>query len=62
MADKKLNLNINLCEIRYLGVPDVIDSVLDWGIWNNVSNRLDEIQYVEVIAAADRKIRDVKIP
>ena len=25
MADQKLNLNINLGEIRYFGVPDIID-------------------------------------
>ena len=25
MADQKLNFNINLGEIRYLGVPDITD-------------------------------------
>ena len=45
MTDQKLNLNINLCEIRYLGVPDIIDYKLvhDSEIQNNGYNRLDEI-------------------
>ena len=29
MADQKLNLNINLGEIRYLQVPDITDYKLD---------------------------------
>ena len=30
MADQQLNLNINLGEIRYLGVPDVTDYRLEF--------------------------------
>ena len=30
MADRKLNLCINLGEIRYLGVPDITDYKLDF--------------------------------
>ena len=29
MADQKLNLNINLGETRYLGVPDITDYKLE---------------------------------
>ena len=45
MTDKKLNSNINLREIRYLEVPDIIDYKLvhDSEIQNDRSNRLDEI-------------------
>ena len=45
MTDQKLNLNMNSGEIRYLGVPDIIDYklVLYSEIQNNGSNRLDEI-------------------
>ena len=32
MADQKLNLNINLGEIRYLEVPDIIDYKLDYDL------------------------------
>ena len=30
MADQKLNLNINLCEIQYMGVPDITDYELEF--------------------------------
>ena len=30
MTDKKLNLNINLGEIRYLGVSDITDYKLEF--------------------------------
>ena len=45
MTDKKLNLNINLGEIRYLEVPDIINYKLfhDSEIQNDGSNRLHEI-------------------
>ena len=45
MTDKKLNSNINLREIRYLEVPEIIDYKLvhDSEIQNDGSNRLDEI-------------------
>ena len=65
MTDQTLNLNINLGEIRYLEVPDIIDYKLvhDSEIQNDGSNRLDEIhQYTEIFAVADRKTRHVKIP
>ena len=65
MTDWKLNLNIKLGEIRYLGVPDIIDYKLvqDSEIKNNGSNKLDEIhQYTEVFAVADRETRHVTIP
>ena len=65
MTDQKLNLNINLGEIRYSEVTDIIDYkwVHDSEIQNDGSNRLDEIhQYTEVFAVADRKTRHVKIP
>ena len=65
MTDQKLNLNINLGEIRYLEVSDIIDYKLvhDSEIQNDGSNRLDEIhQYTEVFAVADLKTRHVKIP
>ena len=61
---KKKNFNINLDEICYLEVPDIIDYkwVHDSEIQNDGSNRLDEIhQYTEVFAVADRKTRHVKI-
>ena len=40
-TDEKLNLNIKLGEIRYLGVPDIIDYKLvhESEIQNNGSNR-----------------------
>ena len=65
MTDWKLNLNIKLGEIRYLGDPDIIDYKLvqDSEIKNNGSNKLDEIhQYTEVFAVADRETRHVTIP
>ena len=65
MIDEKLNLNIKLSEIRYLGFSDIIDDKLvqDSEIQNNGSNRLDEIhQYTEVFAIADRETRYVTIP
>ena len=45
MTDQKLNLNMNLGEIRYLGVPDIINYKLvhDLEIQNNRSNRLDKV-------------------
>ena len=54
-----------LGEIRYLGVPDIVNYKLvhDSEIRNNGSNRLDEIYYyTEIFAVADRKTRHVKIP
>ena len=60
-----MNLNIKLGEIRYLGIPDIIDYKLvqDSEIQNNGSNRLDEIhQYTKVFAVADRETRHVTIP
>ena len=65
MTDQKLNLDINLGEIRQLEVPEIIDYKLahDSEAQNEGSNRLDEIyQYIEVFAVADRKTRHVKIP
>ena len=56
---------MKLGEIRYLGVPDIIDYKLvqDSEIQNNGSNILDEIhQYTEVVAVADRETRYVTIP
>ena len=43
MADRKLNSNMNLGEIWYLGVPDITDykSVHDVEIQNNGSNMAD---------------------
>ena len=45
MTDQNLNLNINLGEIRYLEVPDIIDYKLVYHseIPNDGSNRLHEI-------------------
>ena len=45
MTDQKLNLNMNLGEIRYLDVPDIIDYkwVHDSEIQSDGSNRLYEI-------------------
>ena len=60
-----MDLNIKLGEIRYLGVPDIIDYklVYDLEIQNNGSKTLDEIhQYTEVFAVADRETRHVTIP
>ena len=60
MTDQKLNLNINLGEIWYLEIPDIINYKLvdDSETQNDGSNRLDEIhQYTEVVAVADGKIR-----
>ena len=65
MIDWKLNLNIKLGKIPYLGVPDIIDYKLfqDLEIQNNGSNRLNEIhQYTEIFAVADRETRHVTIP
>ena len=62
MTDQKLNSNINLGEIRYLEVPDIIDYkwVHDSEIQNDRSNRLDEIhQCTEVFTVADRKTIDM---
>ena len=62
MTDRKLNLNINLDEIRYLEVPDIIDYkwVHNSEIQNDGSNRLDKIhQCTVVFAVADRKIIDM---
>ena len=58
MTDQKLNLNINLGEIRHLEVPDIINYKLDHDseTQNDGSNRLDEIRYyTEVVAVADGK-------
>ena len=43
IADQKLNLNINLGEIRYLGVPDITDYKLEHNskIQHNGSNMVD---------------------
>ena len=63
MTDQKLNLNINLGEIQYLKVLDIIDYkwVHDSEIQNHESNRLDEIhQCTEVFAVADRKTIDMQ--
>ena len=60
MTDQKLNLG----EIRYLEVTDIIEYKLfhDSGIQNDGSIRLDEFhQYTEVFAVADRTMRHVKI-
>ena len=65
MTDWKLNSNIKLGEIRYLGVPDIIDYELvhDSEIQNKRSDRSDEIhQYTEVFVVADRETRHVTIP
>ena len=68
MTDQKLNLNINLREIRYLWVPDFTDYKLEFKtdpIWRSELikiNRLDELQYTEAFAVADAKIRDGEIP
>ena len=65
MTDQKLNLNINLGEIRYLEITDIIGYKLvhDSEIQNDGSNRLEEIHHCrEIFAVADRKIRHVKIP
>ena len=58
MADQKLNFNINLDEIRYLGVPEITDYKFITEIQNNGSNMVDwnnknkldsdEIHYTEV--------------
>ena len=38
MADQKLNLNINLGDIRYVGVPNITDYKLEF---KNNKNRVD---------------------
>ena len=65
MADQKLNLNVNLGEIQYLGIPDITDYKLELitkkfitmvPIWRTQIIKkidLDEIQYTEVFAVAD---------
>ena len=60
MTDYKLNLNIKLGEIRYLGVPKIIDYELaqDSEIQNNGSNTLDKIH----LAVVDHETRHVTIP
>ena len=76
MADQKLNLNINLGEIQYMGlVPDITDDYkLEFitqkfqttdPIWRTkiiLKKYMDEIQYTEVFAVADAKTRNAKIP
>ena len=60
MTGQKLNLNINLGQIRYLKVPDIINYTLvdNSETQKNGSNKLDEIQqYTEVVAVADGKSR-----
>ena len=60
MTDQKLNLNINLGQIRYLKVPDIINYTLvdNSETQKNGSSKLDEIQqYTEVVAVADGKSR-----
>ena len=62
MIDQKLNLNINLREIRYLEDSDIFYSkwVHDSEILNDGSNKLDKIyQCTEVFAIADRKTIDM---
>ena len=56
MTDQKLNLNMNLGEIRYLGVPDIINYKLvhDSEIQNNRSNRLDKVYRKLVVS--DREL------
>ena len=66
------NLNINLDEIRYLGVTDITDYKLEFitekfktmdPIWRTeiIKIVLDEIQYTEVFAVADAKTREIMI-
>ena len=68
MAHQKLNLNINLDEIQYIGlVPDITDYKLEFitqkfqttdPIWRTKiikKNYLDEIQYTDVVAVAYAK-------
>ena len=64
MTDQKSNLNINLGEVRYLEVPNIIDYKLvhDLKIQNDGSNRLNEIHQCTVFTIADRKTRHIKIP
>ena len=56
MTNQKLNLNMNLGEIRYLGVPEIINYKLihDSEIQNNRSNRLNEIDRKLVVT--DREL------
>ena len=63
MTDQKINLNMNLGEIQYLKVLEIIDYkwVHDSQIQNDGSNRLDKIhQCTKVFAVADRKTIDMK--
>ena len=56
MTNQKLNLNMNLGETRYLGVPEIINYKLihDLEIQNNRFNRLDEIDRKLVVT--DREL------
>ena len=56
MSDQKLNLNMNLVEIWYLRIPDILDYklVYDSEIKNSGSNRLDEIYRKLVVTDHER--------
>ena len=57
-----LNLNINLVEIRYLKITEIIDYKLVHHL-EIQNDRSDEIHHLtEVYAITDRKTRHVKIP
>ena len=59
-----LNIELLVGEIRYLGVPDIIDCKLlhDSEIQNNGSKTLDEIhQYTEIFVVPDPETRYVTI-
>ena len=63
MTDRKLNLDINLGEIRYLEVTDYKLKFITWkfetmdAIWwtEIIEIHLDEIHHTEVFAVADAK-------
>ena len=67
-----MNLNINLDEIRYLGVSDITDYKLGFitqkfktmdPIWRTeiIKIDLDQIQYTEGFAVADAKTREIPV-
>ena len=72
MADQKLNLNINLYEIRFFGLPDITDYKLECinhkfktmdpiRRTEMIKIDLDGIQYTEVFAVSDAETREIPV-
>ena len=63
MTDQKLNLNINLGEIRYSRVPDIRYWLqISSSIRSSTTDPIDWMNNTDIFAVANCKTRDTKIP